>query len=116
MAQLYKLELEVDNSAGLLLPGMFARVDVVKQVFENAVVIPLYSVISRKENRFVYIVEEGKVAARDVELGILEGWQIHVTKGLAPGDQLIVVGHRNIDVDQPVNIIRSVDSATEIIR
>jgi membrane fusion protein (multidrug efflux system) len=116
MAQLYRLELAVDNTAGELLPGMFARVDVVKQVVKDAVVIPLYSVISRKERRFVYTVEDEKAAAHDVELGILEGWQIQITKGLSAGDRVIVVGHRNIDAGQPVNIVRRVSNATEIIR
>lgn len=116
MAQLYRLELDVDNRTGLLLPGMFARVNVVKQVFPEAISVPLYAVISRQDRRFVYVNEEGLAAARDVELGIMEGWQVQITKGLQPEDQVVVVGHRNTEAGQRINVVRTVTSATEIIR
>lgn len=48
MARLYNLELVVPNPDGRILPGMFARVEIVKQTFENAVVIPLYAVIAQQ--------------------------------------------------------------------
>ncbi len=63
-ARLYRLELAIDNSDNLILPGMFFRAHVVKKVFKDAVVLPLYTVIKRQDRQFVYVEENG--AARQL--------------------------------------------------
>jgi len=116
MAQVYKLELEVANESGDILPGMFARVEIIKQEFPEALAIPLYAVISRDNKHFVYREEDNVAKIQEVRLGILDGWQIQVTEGLAPGQRVIVVGHRSVDSDQRVNVVKKVSSPSEITR
>ena len=115
-AQVYRLELEVDNKTGEILPGMFARVEIVKQEFSEALAIPLYAVISRDDKHFVYLAENDVAQPREVKLGILDGWQIQVTEGLEPGEQVIVVGQRSVDAEQKLNVVRKVTSPAEITR
>ncbi|MDB9823429.1 hypothetical protein OAC89_07005, partial [Deltaproteobacteria bacterium] len=98
-----------------ILPGMFARVELVKEVFNDALSIPLYAVISQNDENFVFLEKDKKAEKRFVELGILTGWQIQVKSGLAPGDKVIVVGHRQLDEGQSVEIIQNVSDAMEII-
>ncbi|HDH05016.1 MAG TPA: efflux RND transporter periplasmic adaptor subunit [Nitrospirae bacterium] len=107
-AHLYKLEIGVTNPGGEILPGMFARVNIVKKEVKDSMSVPLYSVITRGNGQFVFIEKGGKAHARMVETGILEGWRIQVTKGLARGDHVIVVGHRSVDEGQEVNVVRTV--------
>ncbi|MBN1833434.1 MAG: efflux RND transporter periplasmic adaptor subunit [Deltaproteobacteria bacterium] len=114
-ARLYDLELIVQNPDGRILPGMFARVELVKEVFNEALVIPIYAVMTQGDERFVYVLEDNKAKKRHVDLGILTGWQIHVTSGLKPGEQVIVDGHRLLDDGQSVEVIRNVRDAGEII-
>ena len=106
-ARLYNLELAIPNPEGRLLPGMFVRGEIVKEVAENALSIPLYTVITRNGERFVYVEEDGLAKRRPVELGILEGWRVQVKKGLFPGDRVIVEGHRNVEEGQKLNIVRT---------
>lgn len=108
LARLYKLELEVNNPRGEILPGMFAKVNIIKKEVKKAISVPLYSVISRNEQQFVFLEKDGKAEVRQVETGILEGWQIQITKGLKIGERVIIVGHRSIDEGQEVNVIRTV--------
>ncbi|MBN1907311.1 MAG: efflux RND transporter periplasmic adaptor subunit [Deltaproteobacteria bacterium] len=115
MARLYNLELGVPNPDGRILPGMFARVEIVKKRFENAFVIPLYAVIAQGNDKFVYIEKNGVVEKRAIELGLLSDWEIQVTKGLEPGDHLIIVGHRVLDSGQKVDVIRQVTDPREIL-
>ncbi len=115
MAQLYDLELVVQNSDGRILPGMFARVELVKKVYDGALIIPLYAVIAYGDESFVYIEKNNRAEKRTVELGILTGWQIQVKSGLKPGDQVIVVGHRQLDAGQQVEVIKSVTDPKEIV-
>ncbi len=115
-AQVYRLELELGNKSGEILPGMFARVEIIKNEFPEALTIPLYAVISRDNKHFVFL-EEGNVAKlQEVSLGILDGWQIQITGGLAPGQRVIVVGQRSVDADQKLNVVKKVTHPAEITR
>ena len=78
-------------------------------------VIPLYSVISQGNENFVYVEKEGKAEKRRVELGVLTGWQVMITKGLEPGDKVIIVGHRQLDEGQNVDVIKNVSDPGEIL-
>jgi membrane fusion protein (multidrug efflux system) len=114
-ARLYDLELIVQNPDGRILPGMFARVELVKEVFDEALIIPIYAVITQGDERFVYIEKDKKAEKRQVDLGVFTGWQIQVTSGLKPGDQVIVDGHRLLDEGQSVEVLKNVRDAGEII-
>ena len=116
LARLYDLELRVPNPDGKILPGMFVRVDLVKAVFGRALSVPLYAVITQADRSFVYVEENGRAKRRDVELGILVGWEVQVASGLKPGERVIVVGHRFLDDDQPVDVIKNVSDAREILK
>ncbi len=116
LARLFDLELRVPNPDGRILPGMFARVELVKQVFDRALAIPLYAVISQGNEYFVFVEEEGRVKRRNIELGVLAGWQVQVTSGLEAGERVIVVGHRLLDDGQAVEVIKNVNNPNEILK
>lgn len=105
-ARLYNLELAVDNQDNSILPGMFVRAEITKTRVAETLAVPLYSVLTRNGDKYVFVEENGLAGRRDVELGILEGWRIQVTKGLEPGDRVIVEGHRNVEAGQEINIAK----------
>jgi len=116
LARLYDLELRVPNPDGRILPGMFARVELVKQVFNQALAIPLYAVITQGDDRFVYIEKESRAKKRNIKLGALVGWQVQVTSGLKAGERVIVVGHRLLDDGQLVEVVKNVNDPREILK
>ena len=115
-AQVYRLELKVENKSGDILPGMFARVEIIKQEFPEALAIPLYAVISRNNKHFVFLEEENAARLQEVKLGVLDGWKIQITGGLAPGQRVIVVGQRSVDAEQKLNVVKKVTNPAEIAR
>ncbi len=116
MARLYNLDLELDNSDGSILPDMFARVEIVKKEIPDGLSIPLYSVINRNEDHIVFVVDNEQVRERSVVLGLLDGWQVQVTEGLMPGEEVIVVGQRSVNDGERVNVVRKVASPEEIVQ
>jgi len=116
LAHLYKLEIEVDNSNGAILPGMFARVNIVKREVKDSFSVPLYSVIMRSDEQYIYVEKDGIAHVRMVQTGILEGWKIEIEKGLSKGDRVIVVGHRNVDEGQKVNVVRAVSDPEDLFK
>lgn len=116
LARLFELELRVPNPDGHILPGMFARVELIKQVFNQALAVPLYAIITQGDDRFVYIEKNGHAERRNVELGPLIDWQVQVPSGLRDGEKVIVVGQRFLNDGQAVEVIKNVSDPGEILK
>jgi len=114
MARLYNLELKIDNPENEIFTGMFVRADIIKEQIENSISIPFYSVISRNDEQYVYIEQDGLAVKREVSLGIMENWMVEVKEGLATGDKLIVEGHRDVEDGQRIKIIKTLSDIGEM--
>lgn len=114
IARLYDLELEIDNSGGEILPGMFVRADIVKKTVENAIAVPFFSVISRNDEQYVFVEKDGSVQKRNVRLGIMEKWMVEIPEGLNSGDNLVVEGHRDIEDKQSVRVVKKITDPKEL--
>ncbi len=110
----YTLKLAVKNPYEKLRPGMFSRVELIKNIYENAISIPLYAVISKGDEKFVYIANDNQAHSRRVELGILAGWRIQITSGLSIGDKVIIVGHRGLEDEQKIIIQQTIFDPTNL--
>ncbi len=114
LAMVYTLRLAIPNPYGDILPGMFARTRVVKKVFDNTYGVPLFSVITQDNDKFAYVVENDIARKRPVTTGIMEGWKIQILSGLNRGDRVIIVGHRNVEEDQCVRVVRNVTDPEDV--
>jgi RND family efflux transporter MFP subunit len=113
-ARLYNLEMTIHNADYQILPDMFVRVEIVKREIENGIIAPLYSILTRNNQRLAFIEREGHAHVCQVELGLQEKWHIEIKKGLNIGDRLIVMGHRDVSDGQPVNVIRTIRTIEEL--
>ena len=112
-ARLYAMELAVDNPAREILPGMFVRAEVVKHAVENSIAIPFYAVITRNDEQYVYIEEDGIAEKRPVTLGIMENWMVEVKSGLKENDRLIIEGQRDIEDGQKIKVVKEINDLSE---
>ena len=100
-----RMEITLANEDGLLRSGQIVRVRLTRRILEDAIFIPLLAVIPMEGSKAVYVVESSKAERREVELDVIKGDSIQVTSGLAPGDRLIVAGHRFVAPGQDVNVV-----------
>ena len=114
-ARLYRLELAIDNKDNLILPGMFFRAQIVKRVIEDTVAVPLFTVIKREDQQFVFVEEDGVARQLPVQLGIIEDWRVQIIKGLSQGSRVVVEGHRDIDHGNKLNTVRVIDDLSEAL-
>ncbi len=114
IARLYNLELEIDNSSSDILAGMFIRAEIVKATVENTLTIPFYSVISRNDEQYVFIENNGVAEKKFIELGIMESWMVQVTAGLQPGDKILIEGHRDVEDGQKIKVIKNITSEKDL--
>ncbi len=84
---------ELPNPNGLLLPGMYVRVQLEQAQVDNAAVIPQQSVTRNEKGNFVLVVaEDGTVAPRPVQINGSQGNNWIVTGGLKDGEKVMVDG------------------------
>ncbi len=70
--------------------GSLADITKVREMSENAVVIPKHLVKSDGERQYVQIYANGEKIEVDVETGITNATEIEIISGVNPGDQVIV--------------------------
>jgi len=89
----FQVKARVANDERLLNPGLFARVTVVTDVFENAVTVPWESVIQTEQETYIYTVEDGAARKVPVRLGrITPQWAQLLETDLTPGTAVILEG------------------------
>src|SRR5207253_10561949 len=90
------------NPAPLLQPGMFIEAHLVTGVRPTAIVIPEEAVVPAEGANAVWVVVEGKVNRRQVELGVRTPGFVEVTKGVTAGEQVVVGGLELLAPGAPV--------------
>ena len=114
MAHLYTLEIKLDNADRQVLPDMFVRVKIVKQQDPQGIAVPIYSLVSQNKAVGVYVEKDGIVQFRPVITGFQDGWKTQILKGLVPGEQVVVVGHRMIEHGQSVHVTKTIRDMEEL--
>jgi membrane fusion protein, multidrug efflux system len=100
----FPVEVRVANQDRALRPGMLAKTRIVRKELAGVVVIPRDTVLDESEGTAVYVVEAGAAVRRQVSIGATRGRYTVATQGLAPGDVLMVLGHRQVVEGQKVSV------------
>lgn len=94
------------NPDGMLLGGMFATGRIVTEERVDAVAVPEAAVQEDEAGSFVFVLEGGALARRDVEAGeVWEGNLVEVTGGLAPGDEVVTSALSGLAPGRPVELV-----------
>ncbi|MBN1101907.1 MAG: efflux RND transporter periplasmic adaptor subunit [Deltaproteobacteria bacterium] len=100
----FQVRVIISNTEHRVRPGMIARVVFLRRVIAEALVAPLFALVEKSGERMVFVEKDGVVHARTVSLGVIEGERIQITKGLNPGDHLIVAGQSMIEEGTRVEV------------
>lgn len=93
----------LDNSDGLLKPGMLMRVNLEKNP-RDALIIPEEAVISNSDANYVYRVDNETAVKKNVELGTRQQGKIEVLSGLEDGEKIVTHGAIKINDGAAVTI------------
>jgi membrane fusion protein (multidrug efflux system) len=99
-----RLRATIPNGDLVLKPGLFARVTVVVDKRDNALVVPETAVVPDGIGKTVFIVENGKAKRMPVELGKRLPGKVEVVKGLKAGMQIVTAGQMRLREGSPVAI------------
>lgn len=102
----FSVELEVANPSGELKAGMYARVELVVERIDDALLVPAVAVVRRGGRTGVFTVHEGSSeVARftEVETGLAEGQLVQVTRGLGETDRVVTEGNTFLEDGEEVS-------------
>ncbi len=84
---------ELDNSSGVLKPGMFAELEVLTNQTPTAILaIPSSAVVEANGRQLVYVQNGNAYQSVEVTLGQTSGDTVEVKSGLFEGDRVVIQG------------------------
>ena len=86
------LRARIPNSELQLKAGLFARVTLILERHENALLLAEASLMPQGSQQFVYKVQGDKVARVPVSIGQRQNGQVEILKGLSLGDEVVSAG------------------------
>ena len=91
------------NAGGKLLPGMFARINLIISQSGNVLMIPTESIVQEMQGKKVWQIKEGKAASQSVTTGFRSNNEVEVLTGLQAGDTIMVTGLMQVREGMRVN-------------
>ena len=101
-----KVRLEMDNPGFLLRPDMFVDVEF-HVTLPKTIAVPVDAVIDSGLRKTVYVeTADGGFTPRPVEIGWRMGDIVQITKGLEPGERIVVAGKFLLDSESRMQLSR----------
>jgi membrane fusion protein (multidrug efflux system) len=109
--RMVRVEAQLPNPDGRLVPGKLLSLDVTLGVVKNAVTVPAVAVRTEASVQFVFREVDGRAERVLVETGQRLADKIVITKGLQPGDRVVFEGL--VDLSDGALIGEASQGATE---
>lgn len=95
-------EIHIDNPDADLFLGVDAKVKIQGAVAEDVIAVPIEAVNVGRDGSFVYIVEDGVLAVRNVETGISSMDLVEIKSGLDGSEQVVLNNSMGLPEGTPV--------------
>jgi len=106
VSKTFTLRVKVDNPDLKILVGMSAEVSITSRVHKDVIVTKQSTVVEDQDGRSVFVVTNGVAHKRKVTTGPYENDRVIITSGLTAGEDLVVVGQRELADNQPVTVVK----------
>ncbi len=100
-----KITLESTDHSGQLKPGMFARVRVIYDVHQNAMLVPKDAILAEDRTSSVFVVRDSLVFRHEIKTGFVNTSHIEILEGVAVGDTVVTIGKGNLTDSTKVEMV-----------
>jgi membrane fusion protein, multidrug efflux system len=101
----FRVTVELSDSSGQLRPGMFGRFDIVYDRREQAVLVPVESVLIEDGEASVFVVADGEAWRRSVEVGYRNNGDYEIVTGIEPGESVVITGQASLKSGARVQVL-----------
>ena len=99
----FPIKVEIANPKNILKPGMFAEVQL-PAANQKELLVPREAVVKEGEKNFVWVVQDGRVSRREIQVGESDGKNMVVTSGLSEGEEVVTAGQESLQEGAPVTV------------
>lgn len=99
-----RAEIEVENTEGLLKPGLFVRAEVLVDRHVDVPVVPRAAVVERAAKRVVFVAEGTSVEQREVVTGLGNDEIVEIVSGVKAGENIVVQGLETLAAGSKIRI------------
>lgn len=93
------------NPNQVLKPGMFVTVQVIVDERSNALTLPVETVLSEGDEKYVFVVREGKAHKTPLSVGVRGGDAFEILGGLSVGDLAVASGASRLNEGVKVKVV-----------
>jgi len=101
-----KIRALVKGGDKYLIPGNFAKVEIILGKNENAIMIPSQAIIPVARGKQVVMLKDGNVKFCNITTGVRDSSNVQVVEGISKGDTLITTGLLFIRPDSKIKITK----------
>jgi membrane fusion protein (multidrug efflux system) len=106
-----RVKARLENAAGRLRPGLFARADLGVAERANVAMLPEEAVLQRSDGSVVFVLrDDGKVERRSIQTGIIRDSRVEAVSGVRVGERVVVRGQARL-VDGLAVDVRQADGS-----
>ncbi len=86
--KVYKTDIALEGEDPALRSGMSCKADIIVEQYPDAVYVPVWSVLRVGGKPTAYVIEDGAVEEREIEIGLDNNTMVRVTKGISEGESV----------------------------
>jgi RND family efflux transporter MFP subunit len=109
----FVVEALIDNPAGALKPGSYAKARVPTERVDRIRLVPFRSVNYILGSNKAYVVRDGQVDAREVKLGDRFDQEVEILEGVEDGEQVATTQVARLDTGTKVRVLTGSDEKKE---
>lgn len=107
VSRTFRVEIALSKVPPMLRPNTTCEVHINDEVINNAISIPLASIVREGAKQFVYVIGDKNAAAkREIQTGLVSGGDVQVTGGLNANERIVVRGVLDLVDGQRVRIVQ----------
>lgn len=100
------IQIEIENYAHIIKPGMFAAVQMIVAERKNAITIPTNALLKDDDGQYVFVLNEAKAKSVRVQVGAELVERTEILSGLTGNETIITIGQQFVKDGGPVNVQR----------
>lgn len=105
LGRTFPVIVSVDNSSGLLRPGMIVTADIVYARHQNVLAVPREALVIESDQPTLFVLDGNVARERKVSLGQGDGGSVIIDSGFTAGEQLIVTGQNVLSDSVQVEVL-----------
>jgi membrane fusion protein, multidrug efflux system len=110
----FKVTIELYDEKRRVKPGMFARIGIIHDRHEDALLVPRSAVVESTGETSVFVVEDGRAVQKPVRTGYASEGMVEILSGLSDDEMIVTVGQIGLRPDASVEVIESADAGTRL--